>query len=56
MAVSERAKRAFIDVAVTIVFGITLVAITDKWWISLAIFPYGLWNFYDGMTRGGLEP
>jgi hypothetical protein len=52
---SSLQKRILIDFAVTIVFGVTLVALTEKWWIPLVMFPYSMWNFYDGATRAWLD-
>lgn len=54
LAVSERTKRILIDIAVQVVFLFTLTVITEKWWIAFTMFPYAMWNFYDGMTRRGL--
>lgn len=52
---SERTKRILIDLAVQYVFLVTLTVLTEKWWIAFALFPYAIWNFYDGMTRGELK-
>lgn len=52
---SERTKRRLIDIAVTFAFTSTLLVLTEKWWIPFALFPYAMWNFYDGMTRRDLQ-
>ncbi len=52
---SERTKRILIDLAVQYVFLVTLTVLTEKWWIPFALFPYAMWNFYDGMTRADLK-
>jgi hypothetical protein len=52
--VSERVRRRFIAVAIDIAAYAALFLSGAGWW-ALVILPYGLWNFYDGMTRNALS-
>ncbi len=48
-------KRFLIDIAVQFAFLFTFVVITENPWLPIALLPYAMWNFWDGMTRGGLK-
>jgi hypothetical protein len=52
---SELTKRKLIDFAITGAVAFVLAANTDNAWIPLVVFPYSVWNFYDGMTRRDLK-
>jgi hypothetical protein len=50
---TPKQKRRQIDTAITVATIAALWAAGAGWWALLAA-PYGMWNFYDGMTRGKL--
>lgn len=48
-----KTKRRLLDIMIMIVTLLTLDIAGAGWWALLA-FPFGLWNFYDGMTQNDL--
>lgn len=50
---SLRRVRFITDVAITY-FTCWAIAYAGAGWWALLVIPFGLWNFYDGMTRDAL--
>jgi hypothetical protein len=46
---SPRNKRRMLDRTLTIV--VVFLCYWAAWWTPFLVVPWGLWNFYDGMTR-----
>ena len=50
-----RTKRRLLDVTIGMFFYIAINAAGAGYW-ALLIFPFGLWNYWDGLTRQDLPP
>lgn len=46
---SPRTKRRLIDLAILVSVMVPLGSM--RWWLPLVVGAFGLWNYYDGMTR-----
>ena len=49
-----RTRLALFDLGVYLATFITLFVAGAGFW-ALLIFPYGIWNYYDGQTRDKLD-
>ena len=47
---SPRNKRRMLDSTLTLVV-VFVLYYWAAWWAPFLVVPWGLWNFYDGMTR-----
>lgn len=52
---SQITQRKWIDFCIFVGAGLFLDWAGTPWWALLVLVPFGIWNFYDGMTRNELE-
>lgn len=50
---SPRNKRRMLDMIFTVF--VAFVLSLAAWWAPFIMLPWGLWNFYDGMTHFSLK-
>ena len=48
---TAKTKRRVCDWIISLTLMKTMNLLTGKWWACFLMLPYGLWSFYDGMTR-----
>jgi hypothetical protein len=49
----QRIRRRWLDFTITMAMYLAMAYAGAGWW-ALLIFPFALWNYYDGLTRSDL--